>query len=67
MVMDVKSHKFPKRTSRDQPQGLLNRVSDIPLAQATTQRKPQGESFSSQLLREFSCFGERGEFRYVNA
>lgn len=42
-------------------------MSDILLAQSTTPRKPQSESFASQLLREFSRFGERGEFRYVNA
>jgi len=62
-----KATSFQKRTSRDQPQGLLNRVSDILLAQTTTPRKPQSESFAPQLLRMFSRFLVCGEFRYANA
>src|SRR4029434_10649876 len=46
-----------KKTAENKPRGLLNQLSDIPLAPGTTARKPQIESFALQLLRMFCCVG----------
>lgn len=57
-----KATSFQKETPENKPQCLLNWLSGISLARTTTRRKPQIESFASQLLRIFSCFGEARGF-----
>lgn len=57
-----KATSFQKETPENKPQCLLNLLSGISLAQTTTRRKPLIESFASQLLRIFSCFGEAHGF-----